>query len=211
MFITSLVQARPELKSLEKVIRRTSDAITFAFARRRKLLLCGNGGSAADAEHISTEFLKGFMSKRPLSKARKADIVRRYGKQGRFVADRLQEGYAALPLVCFSSLITAFANDVAPELAFAQMVNATGEKGDVFFGISTSGEADNVIYAAMTAKARGLKTVALTGKGGGRLGKMCDIVIIAPGEDTPGVQEYHLPIYHAICKDVEARLTKTKR
>jgi D-sedoheptulose 7-phosphate isomerase len=177
-----------------------------AFSSGKKLLLCGNGGSAADCEHISGEFLKGFMSKRPLPPAAKRDLARRYGREGRFIGNHLQRGFAALPLVSFSSLLTAFANDVAPQLCFAQMVNALGLRGDIFLGLSTSGHAANVIYAAMTAKSRGLVTIALTGKDGGRLKNHCDIVIRTPGTNAPTAQEYHLPVYHAICMEVERRL-----
>jgi len=204
--IPDLLKKYPELKSARKDIDKACKVITRAFSAGRKLLLCGNGGSAADCEHISGEFLKGFMSKRPLPAAAKRDLVRRFGGEGRILADHLQVGFAALPLVSFSSLLTAFANDVAPQLCFAQMVNAVGMRGDVFLGISTSGKAENVIYAAMTAKARGLITVAMTGGDGGRLKNYCDIVIRTPGNNPPTVQEYHLPVYHAMCMEIERRL-----
>lgn len=206
MIIRELLNRHPELKACRKEIDTACSWITAAFRKRRKLLLCGNGGSAADSDHIAGEFLKGFMSKRPLSPAQKKRLTGPFGEKGRAVADRLQVGFPAIPLTGFSSLLTAFANDVAPELCFAQMVNALGDKGDLLLGISTSGEADNVIYAAMTARARGLKTIALTGKGGGRLARVADLAVIVPGKLTPDVQELHLPVYHAICREVEARL-----
>jgi phosphoheptose isomerase len=206
MPIQALIRKYPELKPSRQDIEKGCKVIIRAFSKGRRLLLCGNGGSAADCEHISGEFLKGFMSKRPLPAAAKKELTRRFGKEGRFLAGHLQVGFAALPLVNFSSLLTAFANDVAPRLCFAQMVNAVGVRGDVFLGISTSGNAENVIYAAMTAKARGLLTVALTGADGGRLKNYCDIVIRTPGTNAPTVQEYHLPVYHAMCMEIERRL-----
>jgi len=208
MAVKALIRNHPALKSIEKDIEKAVQAIVKAFARDRQLLLCGNGGSAADCEHISGEFLKGFMSKRPLPKSEKKELGRRFGKEGRFLAQNLQQGFAAIPMTSFSALNTAFANDVAPSLSFAQMVNALGRKGDVFMGLSTSGNAENVIYAAMTAKARGLVSIALTGCTGGRLKDYCDIVIRTPGDNAPTAQEFHLPVYHAICMEVEKRLDR---
>lgn len=208
MIIAELLRKHPDLIGCKKEIETACGWITAAFRKRKKLLLCGNGGSAADSDHISVEFLKGFMSKRPLSAAQKKKLISTAGEKGRFIAGRLQIGFPAIPLTSLNTLLTAFANDVAPELSFAQGVNALGDRGDLLFGISTSGEADNVIYAAMTARARGLKTIALTGKGGGRLAKVSDLSIIAPGTVTPDIQELHQPIYHAICREVEARLIR---
>jgi D-sedoheptulose 7-phosphate isomerase len=209
MPLNALIRKYPELKFSQKDIENAVRVIARAFASGRKLLLCGNGGSASDCEHISGEFLKGFMSKRPLPAAQKKNLLRLFGKEGRFMADRLQQGFPAIPMVSFSALNTAFANDVAPELCFAQMVNALGLKGDVFLGLSTSGNAKNVIYAAMAAKAKGLITIGLTGRTGGRLKEYCDITVRVPGDNAPTAQEYHLPVYHAICMAVEKRLIKS--
>ncbi len=208
MNVKELFLKYPELKPTEKEIKSTITTIVRSFKQGKKLLLCGNGGSAADCEHISGEFLKGFMSKRPIPVAQKKILEKRFGKDGRFIAEHLQQGFPAIPMVSFSALNTAFANDVAPTLSFAQMVNALGIKGDVFLGLSTSGNSENVIYAAMNAKARGLTVIGLTGRTGGALKNYCDIVIRVPGDNAPDTQEYHLPVYHAICIEVEKILIK---
>jgi len=206
MLVKKLIENYPDLKNLESIIRKTVDEITAAFTADRQLLLCGNGGSAADSEHIATEFLKGFMSIRPLPAGEKELLKKTSSDRGTLLSEKLQVGFRAIPLTIFAGLNTAFANDVDPALVFAQGVNALGRKGDILFCISTSGNAENVCYAAVTAKAKGLTVIALTGKGGGKLAPLADISIICPGEITPDIQERHLPVYHTICRAVEANL-----
>ena len=197
--IDNLIERYPALAEYREQIASAVSVIIQMHKNGGTLLLCGNGGSAADCEHISGELLKGFLKKRPLSSDERSDIPEK-------VADKLQGGIKAIPLTSLSSLSTAFANDVDAELVYAQLVSVFGGKNDVFFGISTSGNAENVCIAATVAKAREMKTVALTGKDGGRLAKLCDVAIIAPESETYKIQELHLPIYHAVCAQVEEEL-----
>jgi D-sedoheptulose 7-phosphate isomerase len=206
MITQELLQKYPALKPAEKDLARAARALCAAFSRGRKLLLCGNGGSAADCEHISGELLKRFVRPRPLAPAVKKALVRLYRREGRCLAGKLEQGLPALPLPSLTSLATAFANDVGPAFAFAQLVNALGKKGDVLLAISTSGNAKNVAAAVQTARAKGLVTIGLTGRHGGRLKTLCDIVIRVPGRATPEIQELHVPLYHALCRMVEEKI-----
>ncbi|MFH0921642.1 MAG: SIS domain-containing protein [Fibrobacterota bacterium] len=206
MRVKELFQRHPELKSQEKQILSACAAIEKAFRKGKKLLLCGNGGSAADCDHISGEFLKSFMKKRPLDKKFAAALKKKFGAEGRFMAQNLEKGYPAIPLVVFPAVLTAYANDRVPALCFAQLVNALGQPGDVLLGLSTSGNSTNVNYACMAAKAKGLTVLGLMGRDGGKMKKLCDTAIVIQGRDTPAVQELHLPVYHALCEEVEARL-----
>ncbi len=197
-YITDTLNRYPTLSVCEKNIIAAVDAICTMYKNGNKLLLCGNGGSAADCEHISGEFLKGFMKKRPYDENElnlEEDIL-----------TKLQKGIPAIPLTSLTASLSAFANDVDPMLCYAQLVGALGKENDVFLGISTSGNAKNVALAAKTAKALGIKTIALTGKNGGHLKDICDIVIIVPEDETYKIQELHLPVYHAICAQVEENL-----
>ena len=200
-YVEKLVERFPELKPQQKSIQAFCDAIVSSYKKDGKVMLCGNGGSAADAEHITGELLKGFMTKRPLS-PKKIKLFNKYF-ENQTDARLLQEGIPAVPLVSLMSGLTAFINDVSPELAFAQMVFALGKKQDLLIVISTSGNSVNTVKAAQVAKAMGIKTVALVGKGGGKLKEICDISFVAPANETYLVQEYHLPVYHAICAEVE--------
>lgn len=190
-YIEILTDRCPALSGVAKEMEQTVSAICRMYGAGGKLLLCGNGGSAADCEHISGELLKGFLSKRPHADA---------------VPNALQKGVATIPLPSLSALVSAFANDVDPLLVYAQLVYALGREHDVFMCLSTSGNAQNVVKAAEVAKSMGLVTVALTGGDGGRLADVCDIVICVPERQTHLVQELHLPVYHAICAEVEKRL-----
>ena len=189
-----------ERYSCLEVCREDIEAAVEATVRMHgvggKLLLAGNGGSAADCEHISGELLKGFLLERKPTE----DELEGLDPD---IASGLQRGVAAIPLTSLTALSTAFANDACPENVFAQLVFALGRRGDVFLGISTSGNAENVCRAAETARARGLLTVAMTGESGGRLARICNISIRVPENETYKIQELHLPVYHAICAQVE--------
>ena len=191
-----LYQRFPALEACRADVEKAVEALVAMHRRGGKVLLAGNGGSCADCEHISGELLKGFLLSRPVPEEALPGVPHelRAGLQG---------GIAALPLASFTALGTAFANDVAPENVFAQLVLALGRPGDVFLGISTSGHARNVGNAAKVAKSLGLCTVALTGEGGGLLSSLSDIAIRVPERETFRVQEMHLPVYHAICAQVE--------
>jgi len=202
----TLLKKYPILKSCEFDINLAVEKMCVAYHNNNKLLVCGNGGSAADAEHIVGELMKEFMRKRPLDDIAKQKLIDIGGEKGRKLAELLQIPLPAVSLVSSVALATAFANDVASELIFAQQVYALGKQNDILFSISTSGNAENVAYAVIAAKAKGLLTIGLTGNDGGKLKELCDITIIVPEKSTPDIQELHLPIYHYICKTVETNL-----
>jgi D-sedoheptulose 7-phosphate isomerase len=189
--LINLFSRRPELESCHEEIDKVFQAFCRSIRGGGKLLLCGNGGSAADAEHWAGELLKGFVAKRPLSGAEKALLPEE-------LRDKLQGAIVAIPLTGFVSLSTAFANDVDPTLIFAQLVWGLGRPGDVLVGISTSGNAANICAAMKAAKARGMVRVGLTGQTGGKLLALTDLCLRAPTTETYLAQEYHLPIYHCL-------------
>ncbi len=195
-----------ELEPCRAAIFAAADALERCFRSGGKLLLCGNGGSCSDAQHIVGELMKGFLSTRPLSDETKAAMREKCPDIDERLLERLQNGLPALALSDASALLTAFANDVEAAYIYAQQVLALGQPGDVLIGISTSGNAANVNYAAQTARALGMTVIGLTGKTGGRLAKSSDIAIIAPSDETYRIQEYHLPIYHALCAELERRI-----
>jgi len=186
-----LCERAPELLPLRDQIDASFRMLRESVASGGKLLLCGNGGSAADADHWAGELLKGFKSKRPLSPAARAGLPSA-------IADSLQGAIPAIPLTGFAALTTAFANDVDGDLAFAQLTHALGRPGDVFIGLSTSGNARNVCDAATVARVRGLRILGLTGASGGALAPLCDICLRVPTAETFRAQEFHLPIYHCL-------------
>ena len=204
--IEEVLQRYPALEKCRESITATVDALCKMYYRDATLFVCGNGGSAADSEHIVGELMKGFMQKRPLSEKSKKNLITQDEEQGKYIAEHLQQSIPSISLVSSVSLATAFANDVAADLIFAQQVNGLGHHGDILFGISTSGNAMNVVNAMITAKAKGMHTIALTGRDGGRLKALSDIAIIVPAGSTPEIQELHLPVYHYICEAVESRL-----
>ena len=197
--IDHLCQRLPSLENCRDSIQQATDLLIQSFQQGNKLLLCGNGGSAADCEHIAGELIKRFSAPRPLPPELS-------GLLGTELAQNLHGGLPALSLPSMIGFHTAFANDDDPAYAFAQQVIAFGKTGDVLLAISTSGNSQNLIHAVHTAKALGLKTIALTGENGGKLAPLCDLAILAPASDTPRVQELHLPIYHSICTVVENTL-----
>nr|WP_249315866.1 SIS domain-containing protein [Bacillus sp. FJAT-49711] len=170
-----------------------------AYHNRGKVLLCGNGGSASDCEHIVGELMKGFKLKRPVDDSFKQKIERSFPNDSDYISSHLQGALPAISLVSQSSLISAFANDVAADMIFAQQVFGYGKEGDVLIGLSTSGNSVNVIHALKVAKTIGLKTIGLTGENGGEMKDICDVTICVPFEETLDIQERHLPIYHTLC------------
>ncbi len=164
------------------------------FAKGGKLLVCGNGGSSADSAHIVGELVKGFLKKRPVDEA----MVRATG------CDRLQKGLPAIDLTAQGAVISAISNDLGGECVYAQQVLAYGRAGDVLLGISTSGNAKNVLLAMRAARQLGMRTVALTGLGGGRMGEEAELLLDVPEKETYRVQEEHIRLYHQLCARVEA-------
>ena len=201
--INELIKRYPSLDSCKAEIGAARDMIIGCYENGGKLLLCGNGGSSADCDHIVGELMKGFLLKRPLSDKLKRDMRARSPELDSATLDKLQMGLPAVSLTSIGALNTAFANDVDPSLIYAQSVLSLGETGDVLIAISTSGNAKNVCEAARVARAIGMKVVALTGKDGGELKHLSDVCVIAPECETYKIQEYHLPIYHYMCAEVE--------
>jgi D-sedoheptulose 7-phosphate isomerase len=196
----------PELESVAVDTERAIDAITGAFGRHLPLLIAGNGGSAADASHIAGELIKGFRSRRSLPVEREGVLSETHPDHGARLHAGLQRGLPAIALPDQTALMTAWINDGDPELVYAQMVEAFGQAGGVFWGISTSGNARNVVLAAINARSLGMPTIALTGASGGELARVSEIAIRVPADTTPEIQEFHLPVYHAICSQVEENL-----
>lgn len=199
--IDLLIARYPVLLDLREPLLRAAGAIIGAYRAGNKLLVCGNGGSCADADHIVGELMKGFRKKRPLPPELRGRIAR-HDPDG-LLADRLQSPLRAVSLGQYPALSTAFSNDVDARLVFAQQALGYTDAGDVLLGISTSGNAGNVCSAAAVAKALGAVVIALTGASGGRLAALCDILLSVPCRETYQVQELHLPIYHALCLEVE--------
>ncbi len=202
--INELVSRYPSLISCKNDIKATINALIKCYENGGKLLICGNGGSCADADHISGELLKGFLLKRPLSSEQIASMKANNPQIDDEIISKLQNGLPAIPLHCFAALSTAFANDVDPSLIYAQTVLGLGTENDVIVCISTSGNANNVFAAANTAKALGITVIGLTGEKGGKLKDIADICIRVPENETFKIQELHLPVYHCICAAVEA-------
>jgi D-sedoheptulose 7-phosphate isomerase len=199
--LNTLFERYPKLEKSGKEIIDAFHILLESYGNNGKLLVCGNGGSAADSLHIVGELMKGFELKRPLSPELAADFEKL--EDGKYLKEHLQMTLPAISLVNESGLTTAVANDTAGEMIFAQQVLGYGLPGDVFLGISTSGNSKNVVYAAEVAKVRGMKVLGLTGASGGRLKKLCDSCICVDETETFKVQELHLPVYHALCLALE--------
>jgi D-sedoheptulose 7-phosphate isomerase len=205
-FIDEFFGRHSDLAPLQDQILQACSILISAFQNGNKLLLCGNGGSCADCDHIAGEFLKGFLLKRPVNEELKNKMAEQYGETGKDIAGKLQQGLPTISLNTHSAAISAFENDVDPELTYAQQVLAYGKPGDVLIGISTSGNAKNVAAAVMTANALGLHTIGLTGKDGGKLAQFAEIPLIMPQCETYRIQEDHLAVYHLLCAVVESEL-----
>ena len=182
----------PELEVCKTSILEAFEALKKVYENNGKLLLCGNGGSASDVDHISGELLKGFCSKRPLDKKWEEKI-------GSELFNGLQGALPALPLPCFTSLVSAFCNDCDPDHVYAQLTFGLGQRGDGLLCLSTSGNSANVLHAAKVAKAKDMVTIGLAGETGGKLKSLMDVCICVPSTETFKIQEYHLPIYHTLC------------
>ncbi len=204
-YIELLISRYPVLAECAEDIEKSFDLLKDCYSGGNKLLIAGNGGSCADSAHIVGELMKGFKLPRACPK----DFARRLeevgGGQGAYIAQRLQGALPAINLCEHSALNTAYMNDMEGGglLTFAQQVYGYGKKGDIFWGITTSGNSKNVINAAIVAKAAGLKVIALTGAGGGKISAIADVTIAVPVKETYMVQELHLPVYHCLCLMLE--------
>jgi len=192
------------LAGCDAEVQQAVAALITCYERDKKLLVCGNGGSAADAEHIVGELMKGFYLPRPLSDDDKARLADAADDMADLLGQNLQYGLPALSLVSHSALLTATANDLDGRLIFAQQIWGIGQDGDVLLAISTSGNSQNVLLAAQTARAKNMLVIGLTGQSGGKLAALSDIAIKVPSNHVAEIQEMHLPIYHHICASVEA-------
>lgn len=200
-----LLQRYPKLKCVQDSIIKGYFIMEECYLHDGKLLIAGNGGSAADSEHIAGELMKRFEIPRPVpedfrKKLKEIDPVR-----GENLAKNLECSLMAIPLVAHEAMTTAYINDVDGYGVFAQQLFGFGRKGDVFLGISTSGNSKNILSATVVARALGIKILALTGKDGGELAKVADVAVVVPENKTFMIQELHLPIYHCWCLMLESR------
>ena len=200
-----LLERHPVLAVCKESIESAYEILATCYENGGKLLVAGNGGSAADAEHIVGELMKGFVKPRKLPKEYADRLISVNPELGKTLAENLQGALPAIALDGHPGLSTAYQNDCEPLLCFAQQVNGFGKTGDVFLGISTSGNSKNVLYAAVTAKAKGMKVIGLTGVKESKLTALSDVCIRVPETETYKIQELHLPVYHALCLMVEER------
>ena len=201
--IDYLIERYPALSVCRQSLTQVVEAIIESYRQGGKLIVCGNGGSASDSEHIVGELMKGFVKKRPVTDELYAKMQAVCPNEAEYLRDNLQMPLPAISLMNAVALNSAFANDQAPDLAMAQQVLGLARPEDIFIGISTSGNSANVIYAIQMAKTLGTKTIGLIGNRHCRMQNLCDIVIAAPEMETYKIQELHLPIYHMLCIAVE--------
>ncbi|WP_394523301.1 D-sedoheptulose-7-phosphate isomerase [Lacrimispora sinapis] len=204
-YLEELLERYPALACVKAEILNAYHILESCYENGGKLLIAGNGGSCADAEHIVGELMKGFVKPRTVSEEFAKKLTEADPERGKELAQKLQGGLPAIALTGHPGLSTAFLNDVDGDLIFAQQTYGYGKPGDVLLGISTSGNSKNVMYAMAAAKALGMKTIGLTGKDGGQLKTAADVTIVVPESETFKIQEYHLPIYHALCLMLEER------
>lgn len=197
-FLEELLRRYPQLSQCRDAIAESYGILAACFENSGKVLICGNGGSAADAGHMSAELLKAFCRPRILNECWQV-------KLSPALYNALQGSLPAIPLPDFVAIQTAFGNDCSPEFCFAQLVFGLGNVGDVLFSISTSGNSKNILAANEVARAKGMKVIGLTSRSGGQMKTQCDICIGVPEEETFKIQELHLPLYHALCLMLEAR------
>lgn len=198
-----LIERYPALESIRGDILKAYQIMENCYTAGGKLLVVGNGGSAADAEHIVGELMKGFEKPRKTDAEFAEKLNAADPELGAVLAEKLQGALPAIALDGHLALSTAYMNDCEPLLCFAQQVNGYGQKGDVLLGISTSGNSKNILYAATVAKAKGMKVIGLTGVKNSKLAELSDICVQVPQTRTYMIQEYHLPIYHCWCLMLE--------
>lgn len=204
--LKNLTARYPALKACEQEVGAAVALLLECFNQGGKLLVCGNGGSASDSEHIVGELMKTFMLDRPLDQGMCEKLRSAYPEHTEQMIANLQRAVPAISLVSETALMTAYSNDNSAEMAFAQQVLSYGRPGDILLAITTSGNSANVLHAARIARVVGVKTIALTGASGGRIKPLSDVCVCAPSPITYQIQEYHLPIYHCLCACVENEL-----
>ena len=201
--LRSLLDRYPALEKCETQIKRAYEAMAVCFSSGGKLMIAGNGGSCSDAQHIVGELMKGLARLRRLPREEQEKLRQIGGTRGEILAQQLQQALPAMALDGQTSLNTAFANDVNGTLAYAQQVFGYGRAGDVFLAITTSGNSENILCAAVAAKARGMQVIGLTGRDGGGLKELADLMVMVPEKECMFAQELHLPIYHCWCMMLE--------
>ena len=201
--ITELISRYPCLETCKDDIVSATEAIIDCYKKGGKVLLCGNGGSCADCDHIVGELMKGFLKLRPLTEEKKAQMKANCPLVDDDILNKLQDALPAVSLPSITALNSAFCNDVDPELIYAQPLMSLARENDILIGISTSGNSKNVFGAVKVAKALGIKGIGLTGKTGGKLKEYADIAVCVPETETFKIQELHLPVYHYICAATE--------
>lgn len=207
-YFDEMVSRYPALAQVVPDVEKLAVELIELFENGRTLFLAGNGGSAADAEHICGELLKGFKSRRELSAADRELLAGIGGKTGEELGENLQYGLPAVSLLSHPALTSAFGNDVDPFLAFAQQLWALGRPGDAVIGISTGGSAENIRKMFIAARAKKIRTILLTGSKNGSCCEFADVVIAVPEKETYKIQEFHLPVYHTLCLAVESHFFK---
>ena len=203
--VEDLIVRYPKMAECREDLQAAVEAICDSYRQGHKLIACGNGGSASDSEHIVGELMKGFLLKREIKGELAEKIRANCGEDAQYLIDNLQGALPALSMVNQVALNTAFANDQAPDLSFAQQLLGMGDEGDVLLAISTSGNSTNVIYALEMARVKGVKSIALLGHSGGKIKAraLANINICVPEDETFKIQELHLPVYHMLCIAVE--------
>jgi D-sedoheptulose 7-phosphate isomerase len=194
-----LAQRYPDIESAIPAVESAIELLRASFRAGGKLLICGNGGSASDSDHIVGELMKGFELKRPISADLRERLTKIDAERGNYLADRLQEALPAISLSAHAALTSAISNDTAGDMIYAQQVLGFSSANDVLLGISTSGNSANVLNALHVARAIGVKTLGLTGRTGGLMRDLCDVAICVPYDRTSDIQERHLAIYHSLC------------
>lgn len=201
--VDQLCERYSTLTTVKPAIEEACNQMIACYENGGKILVCGNGGSCSDSDHIVGELMKSFELKRPISSKLQEKLAAIDPERGSYLASHLQQGLPAISLTAHTALITAVANDIDGEVIFAQQVIGYGRPNDILIGISSSGNSRNVLDACMVASAINLKVIGLTGETGGKMKAFCDILINVPGRRTYFVQELHLPVYHLLCLAVE--------
>ncbi len=210
LYITRLCEEHPLLNAVKLQVREAAESIIKCYSKEGKLLVCGNGGSCSDSDHLVAELMKSFEVPRPLEKSFRKRLAETGGSQGEYLAGKLEHALPAISLSAHASLITAVSNDTAPETIFAQQLIGYGMENDILIALTTSGNSANVVYACIVAKALNLKIIGITGNSGGKIREYCDILINVPAEGAASVQELQLPVLHTLCRIVENHFYGTK-
>ena len=201
--IDQVCERYPALSDLRSRISDAAEMIIGCYNKGGKLLICGNGGSSADADHLAAELMKSFESVRPLEESFKDRLYEISGIRGKYLAAKLEHSLPAISLSSNTALTTAVSNDIDPSLVFAQQIIGYGNENDLLIGISTSGNSQNIVDACITARALNINVIGITGKTGGKMKQYCDVLVNVPETRTAMVQELHLPVLHTICRMIE--------